>query len=150
MKALLSLLSAFAIAATLLLPTTIAARADHRGFGNIYTSVEYRRGGRYYGHRRYHGPRRHYHARRHFRHHRHRYRHHHGPSFGIIIGGGLPYYRPVPRYVAPPPVIYPVRPAYGLSRAHVDWCYSRYRSYRVSDNTFQPYHGPRRACISPY
>ena len=34
--------------------------------------------------------------------------------------------------------------------AHVEWCYNRYRSYRASDNTFQPYNGPRRQCYSPY
>lgn len=34
--------------------------------------------------------------------------------------------------------------------AHVQWCYDRYRSYRASDNTFQPYDGPRRQCYSPY
>ncbi|RWM19496.1 MAG: BA14K family protein [Mesorhizobium sp.] len=34
--------------------------------------------------------------------------------------------------------------------AHVEWCYSRYRSYRAYDNTYQPYYGPRRQCISPY
>jgi hypothetical protein len=34
--------------------------------------------------------------------------------------------------------------------AHFDWCYDRYRSYRASDNTFQPYHGPRQQCLSPY
>ncbi len=34
--------------------------------------------------------------------------------------------------------------------AHINWCYNRYRSYRAYDNTFQPYHGPRRACNSPY
>jgi hypothetical protein len=34
--------------------------------------------------------------------------------------------------------------------AHVQWCYDRYRSYRASDNTFQPYNGPRRQCNSPY
>ena len=34
--------------------------------------------------------------------------------------------------------------------AHVQWCYDRYRSYRASDNTFQPYHGPRQQCYSPY
>ena len=34
--------------------------------------------------------------------------------------------------------------------AHTEWCYSRYRSYRAYDNTFQPYHGPRRQCYSPY
>lgn len=33
---------------------------------------------------------------------------------------------------------------------HVDWCYNRYRSYRASDNTFQPNSGPRRECYSPY
>ncbi len=33
---------------------------------------------------------------------------------------------------------------------HVDWCQSRYRSYRVSDNTYQPNSGPRRQCNSPY
>jgi hypothetical protein len=36
--------------------------------------------------------------------------------------------------------------SYGNS--HVDWCYSRYRSYRSSDNTFQPNYGPRRQCVS--
>ena len=34
--------------------------------------------------------------------------------------------------------------------AHVRWCASRYRSYRAYDNTFQPYNGPRRQCVSPY
>lgn len=34
--------------------------------------------------------------------------------------------------------------------SHVRWCYNRYRSYRSSDNTFQPYNGPRQQCISPY
>jgi hypothetical protein len=33
---------------------------------------------------------------------------------------------------------------------HVEWCYNRYRSYRASDNTFQPNSGPRRQCVSPY
>lgn len=34
--------------------------------------------------------------------------------------------------------------------AHMQWCYDRYRSYRASDNTFQPNYGPRRQCNSPY
>ena len=34
--------------------------------------------------------------------------------------------------------------------AHVQWCYDHYRSYRASDNTYQPYGGPRRQCVSPY
>lgn len=43
--------------------------------------------------------------------------------------------------------------AYGASSslsAHAQWCFSRYRSYRASDNTFQPYNGPRLQCRSPY
>jgi hypothetical protein len=38
----------------------------------------------------------------------------------------------------------------GGGSAHVEWCYDRYRSYRAYDNTWQPYYGPRRQCISPY
>lgn len=34
--------------------------------------------------------------------------------------------------------------------AHARWCRDRYRSYRSSDDTFQPFDGPRRACNSPY
>ncbi|MGX9177845.1 BA14K family protein [Mesorhizobium sp. BHbdii] len=41
------------------------------------------------------------------------------------------------------------RPVY-RGGSHVEWCYSRYRSYRAYDNTYQPYYGPRRQCISPY
>jgi hypothetical protein len=33
---------------------------------------------------------------------------------------------------------------------HVRWCYNTYRSYRRSDNTYQPYYGQRRQCVSPY
>jgi hypothetical protein len=149
MKALLSVMSALAVAATLMLPTTVTASAQDRTYGssNLYAQVDYRRDGRRYG------PPRHYRGGREWRHggrhHGPRYRHgrRSGPSFNVIIGGGS-YYRPAPRYIAPP--ARPVRPAYGVSRAHIDWCYSRYRSYRASDNSFQPYNGPRRACYSPY
>lgn len=37
-----------------------------------------------------------------------------------------------------------------VSSAHVQWCQNRYRSYRMSDDTFQPYNGPRQRCHSPY
>lgn len=30
------------------------------------------------------------------------------------------------------------------------WCAGRYRSYRASDNTFQPYSGARRQCEPPF
>jgi hypothetical protein len=42
------------------------------------------------------------------------------------------------------------RAARRADRAHVDWCYDRYRSYREYDNTYQPTRGVRRECISPY
>ena len=61
-------------------------------------------------------------------------------GLGAIIGGAI----------ASQP---PARPVYRqrvLSNAHVQWCYNKYRSYRAADNTFQPYNGPRRHCLSPY
>src|SRR5690606_14728990 len=60
---------------------------------------------------------------------------------GAIIGGAI---------AAPPPQPVYRAPAYGYSNAHIQWCYNRYRSYRASDNTFQPYNGPRQQCYSPY
>lgn len=77
------------------------------------------------------------------------YRQHNGYWFpaaafiaGAIAGGAIAQPAPPPRRV----VVQPGR----LSQAHVNWCYNQYRSYRASDNTFQPYNGPRRACSSPY
>jgi hypothetical protein len=34
--------------------------------------------------------------------------------------------------------------------SRVQWCYDRYRSYRASDDTFQPSYGPRQQCNPPY
>jgi hypothetical protein len=76
-----------------------------------------------------------------------RYRQHYRGGSGFYFGlGVVPSYNyyVAPRYIAP-------RPSYrSASSAHVRWCYDRYRSYRAWDNTFQPYHGPRRQCRSPY
>lgn len=70
-----------------------------------------------------------------------------GLALGAIIAGSQRSYAApryaAPRYVAP-------RATYRFSPAHHGWCSTRYRSYRSSDGTFQPYHGPRKACISPY
>src|SRR5690606_16990240 len=57
-------------------------------------------------------------------------------ALGAIIGGAI---------ASQPPAY-----AHPRSNAHIEWCYNRYRSYRASDNTFQPYNGPRRQCYSPY
>ncbi len=40
--------------------------------------------------------------------------------------------------------------ASGAANAHASWCLDRYRSYQPSTNTYQPYNGPRRACVSPF
>jgi hypothetical protein len=82
-----------------------------------------------------------------------------GIRFGLSFGSSH-YYDPYPyyqhrvyrpyrahRYVVPRQRVV-VRG--GGSDAHVAWCYQRYRSYRASDNSFQPYNGPRRECYSPY
>jgi hypothetical protein len=60
---------------------------------------------------------------------------------GVYLGLGVAPYA----YYAQPRRYYR-----GAGSAHVRWCYDRYRSYRAWDNTFQPYHGGRRQCWSPY
>ncbi|MBP1882859.1 BA14K family protein [Sinorhizobium mexicanum] len=60
-----------------------------------------------------------------------------GLATGAIVGGLLSQ----PRYSGP---------RYSGGGSHTRWCYARYRSYRPSDNTYQPYGGPRRQCYSPY
>ena len=88
---------------------------------------------------------------------------------GAAIVSGIarahqPYYAPgyyqQPTYYAPvyaePRVVYvePRRVARRAARrannAHLDWCFARYRSYDAGSNTYQPYNGPRRQCVSPY
>ena len=63
---------------------------------------------------------------------------------------GSPYYGHAYR----PYHAYPVAPRRhyggGAWEAHVAYCYDRWRSYRASDNTYQPFNGPRRECRSPY
>jgi len=37
----------------------------------------------------------------------------------------------------------------GANSADVRWCMERYSSYRVEDNTYQPYSGSRKQCVGP-
>ena len=89
--------------------------------------------------------------------------HHHWPSrhyhaIRPVTGPEIYYsyhYDQIPGYpvpifpsVRPPVVVQPV--ARYVSSPHIAWCHARYRSYRAYDNSFQPYHGGRRQCWSPY
>lgn len=77
---------------------------------------------------------------------RHRYRkhrRHHRPAYRYD------YEQPRVVYREPQPRLrYEGRVSAG--EVHTNWCYNRYRSYRAYDNTFQPYHGRRKQCFSPY
>jgi Ni/Co efflux regulator RcnB len=116
-----------AMAAPLLTPATPSASSDvvqiqHRRHRDDRRDRFERRGNQAY-----------YNGHRGYRDRRPGYRQHNGWWFppaafiaGAIIGGGLANQQPQ-----------------GL-------CQERWRSYRVSDNSYQPYNGPRRTCVSPY
>lgn len=83
--------------------------------------------------RRYYNDRRHYDDRRYYR--------RHSDNTGAIIGG-----------LAAGAIIGGAIASQSGARygdSHVDYCYNRYRSYRASDNTYQPNSGPRRQCVGP-
>jgi hypothetical protein len=147
-------LSTAALAAPLLLPTPsspsiiaapeiIPARAEWAGNQQREGANYWKRRHHWRGERWRRNSWRH-HYRDDWRRHRH-YRRYYGGS-GIYFGLGALGFGPAYDYYAP-------RRTYRVyrgSNAHIRWCYNRYRSYRASDNTYQPYNGPRRQCISPY
>ncbi|MBD9371940.1 BA14K family protein [Rhizobium sp. ARZ01] len=113
--------------------------------------VQYRHDNRRHDRHHYHRPPpRHgwHNGHRGYRDHRHGYRRHSDGWWyplaafgaGAIIGGAI---ASPPRYVSPPP-----RASY--TSRHVEWCASRYRTYRAYDNTYVPQVGYRAECISPY
>lgn len=133
------------VGAAMLAGTAAASAQDGAGIPryqneNIFGGPGYQGHGdfRYRHHDRDGDYRHHRDGRKHYKY-RHKYRHS-GPNVGIYLG--IPSYRYVePRRYAP---------RVSLTRAHINWCENRYRSYRAWDNTFQPYRGPRQQCWSPY
>lgn len=104
-------------------------RDGYRGREDWRRRGMHRRGSAYYynGHRGYRERRR-------------GYREYNGMWFplaafatGAIIGGAVNSSRPA-----------------RIGGSHVAWCQQRYRTYRASDNTYQPNSGPRAQCNSPY
>jgi hypothetical protein len=57
---------------------------------------------------------------------------------------------PMERPVDPLPRGGRLNPQRDIIRSHRAWCLDRYRSYDRRNDTFQPYYGARRRCISPY
>ncbi len=37
-----------------------------------------------------------------------------------------------------------------MLKEHIESCRARYRSYHKNDNSFQPFHGPRKQCLSRF
>ena len=101
------------------------------------------------GHHQHHP---HYHALPYPRPHVH---HGHSPYRGPALYYSY-YYDHIPAYPVPvfksyhPPVMHHRTVVVGISGAHAAWCHAHYRSYRAHDISFQPHHGPRRQCRSPY
>lgn len=145
MRKILSIACAAAMAVPLGFTAPVLAQSGPFMGENVIT-VQSRRGDRDRRHRfERRGSSYYYNGHRGYRQHRRGYRQHNGWWFppaafalGAIIGGAINNDRVV------------VRPGRGYSRAHVQWCYDRWRSYRASDNTYQPYNGPRQQCYSPY
>ena len=77
-----------------------------------------------------------------FRPRHYRPRHHNGLSLEFQFGQPRVYHRPR--------IIHRPQPIIQISRAHVNWCYSRYRTYDHRSNSFVIRHGQRAYCVSPY
>lgn len=143
-KSLVTLMAGAAMVATSFTPVSALPRVPQQPAASAQSEApvvdvrhRHRRGFyRDHGHGYYNGHRG-------YRHRRHGYRYHNGYWFppaafalGAIIGGAIANEGRVR--------------SGRINPRHVSWCYNRYRSYREYDNSFQPYHGPRQQCRSPY
>ncbi len=62
-----------------------------------------------------------------------------------LTGYPVPIYQAPPRLPAPAMRVMQMQPSH-----HAAWCAERYRSYDVRTDSWQPYHGSRRLCRSPF
>jgi len=72
-----------------------------------------------------------------------------GGVVGGVIGSSTRRRSPDVVYVEPRRVYR--EPVYvDRGNAHINWCYSRYRSYQARSNTYVSYSGRVKQCFSPY
>lgn len=124
--------------------TTVQSRGRDAGVRGSSRTVRSSRGpSRGVSHRHVRGPAR-GHVRGHSRHHHRYYRHSRNNSGAVAAGliGGM-----LIGGMAASAVAQQNQSAWSN---HVNWCSQRFRSFRVSDNSWQPNNGPRRQCISPF
>lgn len=140
---ILSLLAAGAIAltavtpASALMPTPLKTAPLVTDSAPLLVRDHMRKDNRIYI---YNGQR-YYNGQRGYRTYREGYRRHNGFWFpGAAFGLGI--------MIAPQMQNRVIR-SYGGNR-HIEWCLNHYRSYRVSDNSWQPNYGQRRVCVSPF
>nr|WP_246727764.1 BA14K family protein [Chelativorans sp. Marseille-P2723] len=148
MRKHIAMLCAAAMAFPVIAPAPAAAAPIHRApsiaADNATHAIDVQ-----YRERRHYRPHRAYPRHRHYRPHRHhapRYRVYRRDNSAAALLGGLAAGAIIGGVLSSQSKAAPVHRA----DAHVQWCLSRYRSYDVRTDTFQPYNGPRRYCISPY
>ena len=78
---------------------------------------------------------------------RHYRQRHQQNGFSLQFQFGQPNVYYEPRY---PRQLRRHRPIINVTQAHVQWCYSRYRTYNHHSNSFVIRHGQRAYCVSPY
>lgn len=80
-----------------------------------------------------------------------------GLTFGALATPNY-YYAPPRAYYYPPPPPPPAYPSYyaysngpaHVGSQHASWCFSRYRSYNVTYNTWVGFDGYVHQCVSPF
>lgn len=140
MKKITAIISAATIAFPMMMvspsmaaPLKLSVPAATQSTETSVVDVQYRR------HRKHYRP-----SRKHYRHRSYRRHNNNGDVAAGIIGG-----------LALGAIIGGIANSQSRSsnlprNYHAEWCMNKYRSYDARSDTFQPYNGPRRRCISPY